>query len=567
MQHFYDGQIRRYITQIVRAFSNFSYKDGNGVEKVIPVMYGDLTKQVSNIIRDNSENKIPSAPRMAVYITGLDIDRTRTSDSSFVSKVNLRERAYDTETGTYTAEQGKGYTVERLHPVPYTLTFNIDIWSTNTDQKLQILEQILMIFNPDLEIQTTDNYVDWTSLSLIRLENTTFSSRSIPVGASDEIDVATLGFTTPIYISPPVKVKKLGVITNIITSIFNPEIGTILLDGFNPPTDAVINTADGVTVLPDGTLVNENAVQLTKTITSGNGRLDIENPLTISYRNFDLIVSDATAKLAKNRQLRVGEINWLNVLEAELPARYEPNISQIYLYKAELLNPIIGTFVINSANTFIMEIDWDVDTLPADTLLQGPILNTGSIDRVVNPLTFNPTGKYTTGTRYLFTHPLGYGLEDQFTVEEATNRIETDIDFTLSSSIPGRTGDNAVTSFEVYVDEVEVSATVTNVDGKVVLLLDSTPDIDSVVKYVLHLNEDGADAWKNADGTDILVAQNNIIEWNGTEWVNIFDASDPNNDKTYLTNLSNGQQIYWNTYYWQASIDGYYPRGTWKIVL
>ena len=280
-----------------------------------------------------------------------------------------------------------------------------------------------------------------------------------------------------------------------------------------------------------------------------------------------MIVSNATAKLAKNRQLRVGEINWLNVLEAELPARYEPNISQIYLYKAELLNPIIGTFVINSADTFVMEIDWDVDTLPADSLLQGPVLNTGSIDRVVNPLTFNPTGKYTAGTRFLFTHPLGYGLEDQFTVVEATNRIETDIDFTLNSSIPGRTGDNAVTSFEVYVDDVEVSATATNIDGKVVLLLDSTPAIDSVVKYVLHLNEDGADAWKNSDGTDILVGQNDIVEWSGTEWVSIFDASDPANDKTYLTNLSNGQQIYWNKYYWQASIDGYYPRGTWKIVL
>ena len=117
MQHFYDGQIRRYITQIVRAFSNFSYKDGSGNEKVVPVMYGDLTKQVSNIIRDNSENKIPSAPRMAVYITGLDIDRTRTSDSSFVSKVNLRERAYDSETGSYTAEQAKGYTTNRIDRV------------------------------------------------------------------------------------------------------------------------------------------------------------------------------------------------------------------------------------------------------------------------------------------------------------------------------------------------------------------------------------------------------------------------------------------------------------------
>ena len=82
MQHFYDGQIRRYITQIVRLMSNFSYKDGKGKLTEIPVMYGDLTRQVANIIRENSENKIPSAPRMAVYITGIEQDLNRMADSS-----------------------------------------------------------------------------------------------------------------------------------------------------------------------------------------------------------------------------------------------------------------------------------------------------------------------------------------------------------------------------------------------------------------------------------------------------------------------------------------------------
>ena len=81
MQHFYDGQIRRYITQIVRLMSNFSYKDGKGKLTEIPVMYGDLTRQVANIIRENSENKIPSAPRMAVYITGIEQDLNRMADS------------------------------------------------------------------------------------------------------------------------------------------------------------------------------------------------------------------------------------------------------------------------------------------------------------------------------------------------------------------------------------------------------------------------------------------------------------------------------------------------------
>ena len=238
MQFFYDGQIRRYITQIIRLMSNFSYKDGDGGLKTIPVMYGDISRQVAHIIRDNSENKLPSVPRMGVYVTGLEMDRTRLADSSFVSKVHVRERAYDSAGKEYLNEQGKNVTVERLMPTPYTLTLNADIWTSNTEQKLQIMEQIMMLFNPSLEIQTTDNYVDWTSLSVVELSQINFSSRTIPLGTETEVDVATLGFTTPIYISPPTKVKKLGVITHIITSIFNEQTGNIDLSQTMPELKA-----------------------------------------------------------------------------------------------------------------------------------------------------------------------------------------------------------------------------------------------------------------------------------------------------------------------------------------
>ena len=60
-EHFYDGQIRKYLVQLLRLFSNFSYATGDGTKTQVPVLYGDLTRQVSSILRDNSENKIPSA--------------------------------------------------------------------------------------------------------------------------------------------------------------------------------------------------------------------------------------------------------------------------------------------------------------------------------------------------------------------------------------------------------------------------------------------------------------------------------------------------------------------------
>ena len=86
--------------------SNFSYKDGDGKITQVPVMYGDITRQVGHILRDNSENKIPSAPRIGVYITGLELDRDRLADASFVGKVHLRERDYDTTNNEYLNTQG-----------------------------------------------------------------------------------------------------------------------------------------------------------------------------------------------------------------------------------------------------------------------------------------------------------------------------------------------------------------------------------------------------------------------------------------------------------------------------
>ena len=77
MQFFYDGQIRRYLLQTIRLLSNFVVKYGDGRLVRVPVMYGDSDRQVAHIQKQNSENKINSTPRIAVYITDLDLDKDR----------------------------------------------------------------------------------------------------------------------------------------------------------------------------------------------------------------------------------------------------------------------------------------------------------------------------------------------------------------------------------------------------------------------------------------------------------------------------------------------------------
>jgi len=375
MQHFYDAQIRRYLTQIIRLFGQFSYKDGKGNTKQVPVTYGDLTRQVGSILRDNSENKIPSAPRMAVYITGLEMDTTRLADSSYVNKLNIRERAFDAAGQEYLNKAGKNYTVERLMPTPYTLSVSVDIWTTNTDQKLQIIEQILMLFNPSLEIQTTDNYIDWTSLSVLEVDNINFSSRSIPTGTENEIDVATLGLKTPIYISPPAKVKKLGVITQIITAIFND-------------TGLEVNIEDDAYAqsLIQQKLVDSN--ETTQKQLGTKASLTSEDALIMTnYQNYDIVVLGDTATLYKNGLTTTD--TWTAFIAAA-PYKFESGLTELRLQRSNDLEIVIPVNKINPTNeSELLLLQPDPETLPANSIIDGPGGEKTYIDYIIDPQNYD----------------------------------------------------------------------------------------------------------------------------------------------------------------------------------
>jgi hypothetical protein len=386
MQHFYDGQVRRYITQMMRILSNFPVQDGKGQQKVVPVTYGDLSRQVANIIRENSENKLPSAPRIAVYVTGLELDKDRLTDATYTRKTNIRERAYDDANNQYLNTQGKNYTVERLIPTPYLLRINADIWASNTDQKLQILEQLLVLFNPSLEMQTTDNFIDWTSITVVNLENVQWSNRSVPIGVDSEIDIATLGFSVPIYISPPTKVKKMGVITNVITSMFDETLGTIE-SGVSAPE---LNAYDDTPV--PGATTNEFGAKATS--------LAANEMANVNYNRYGVYVDSSAAQLISGGT--VGNKNWREIFEA-LPGYYRADVSRIFLTNKNNDSTVTGTFTLNPFDEGKIEINWDNDSFPQDTVIAGRT----SIDFIIDPTRFNPSSIKTAGVRLLLLESVG----------------------------------------------------------------------------------------------------------------------------------------------------------------
>jgi len=396
MDFFYDGQVRRYVTQFMRIFIGFKTEAGDGTQKTVPVMYGDLSRQVANIIKENSENKMPTVPRIACYINGLELDNTRLTDPTFVSKMNVRERDYtfdDNGNPQYTGSQGGSYTIERLMPTPFTLTMRCDIWTSNTDQKLQLLEQILVLFNPSLEIQTTDNYIDWTSLSAVYLNNLTFTSRSIPQGVDSDIDVCSVDFTMPIYITPPAKVKKLGVVQNIIANVFTEEgdvkdIGTL-----------VYNTAEA------NAEVRVPAIDYNVLLLKSNNGQPYDYTLTLIDQD-QVVVSLGNLGI----EYKIGEdINWNSILEVE--GSYKLGSSKIF-FKQPTGFEMAGTFAVNPINENELIVTFDQDTIPTNTVIDG-VNDRGTIDAIVDPLNFNPLVKWggadniPTGTRYLLLDTIG----------------------------------------------------------------------------------------------------------------------------------------------------------------
>jgi hypothetical protein len=407
VQFFYDEQIRRFLLQFARIFSNFQVEYGRDEEGTnhtlirVPVKYGDWSRQAQTVLNNNSASTMPSTPMMTFYITALDYDRPRMQEPNFVSNIQVRQRTYDADTDSYETTQGNAFTIERLMPVPYKLTINLDIWTSNTNQKMQLLEQILVLFNPALEIQSTDNYIDWTSLTTCDLARVNWSSRTVPVGTDNPIDIATLTFNVPIWISSPAKVKKLGVVERIVASVFDAQgdASNAVLDN-----DLLLGTRQVITPYGYQALLIGNKLQA------------LRQEQVVDQPNDSLIPPASPSS----------NLLWHAVVD--MYGTLRPGVSLIKL-EQEDGTEVVGTVAYDPTDDRFLLFTIDEDTVPANTL--------DPVDAVIDPLRSGPGAGLANpilGQRYLFTEATGTwnegfaeawaGINDQPLVANANDIVE-----------------------------------------------------------------------------------------------------------------------------------------------
>ena len=391
---------------------------------------------------NNSENIINSAPFISVTIQSLQPARDRTHEPFLVDTTQVAEREFNKETQTYLNDQGSLFTTQRYMPVPYNMTIQMDLWSNNTDTKLQVLEQIFVLFNPSIQLQSNSNPLDWTSVFEVELTDIAWSNRSVPVGTDDSIDISTLTFAVPIWISPPAKVKKQSIIQRIIANIHS--VSSISDLGYDE------DYADFFGDIQDTAEV-------------------VVTPGMYSVR-----VSGASAILLNEQGV---EVKWSDITEMQGDVR---TTSLLKLNTSNdsnnFLGEVIGTISVDSTNPNNLIFNLDADTLPTDTI--------NDVDKIIDP-----RGNYP-----------GDG-----TLEAASNG-------------------------QRYLITEELSST-------------------------------GYPNW------NIDAQPNDIIEFNGSNWVVSFDASSQSGNTHYMHNTFTSKQYQWTGTQWISSYEGEYKPGYWRLVL
>ena len=390
LDYWYDEQIKRYLIQLVRIFSNFQVREytENGVNyNRVPARYGDMSRMVAHMLRNNSENIVNNAPQITVTVQNLARVPERIQDPFLVDTTQVAERQWDRENNRYTSEQGELYTTKRYMPVPYDLTIQVDIWTTNTDTKLQILEQLMILFNPSLQLQSNDNPLDWSNVFEVELQDITWSSRSVPAGVDEQLDISTLTFLVPIWISPPAKVQRQKIIQSIVADIHKVQDVSNL--GFSEDMYDFFGQIDE---------------EATNVITPNNYKLQVAN-------------GQATLLTQDNKAANILE---LIEMQGELSAtsRLELNLTEDIQDRTEL---VIGTVVKNpvSDNSLIFNID--ADTLPSDTI--------ANFDKIIDPKATRPGNGLDVqalGQRYLLTEDISTDYVEWGIEAEANDIIEFD---------------------------------------------------------------------------------------------------------------------------------------------
>ena len=206
-QQFYHETIRKIVVAFGTMFNNIQLirkdNDGNIVQSMkVPLAYGPRQKFLVRLREDPDLTKqvAITLPRLGFEIRNLYYDSTR--------KLNRVQKFRKTKSSKSNALD------VQFMPVPYNLEFELYILSKNSDDALQIVEQILPYFQPDYTLTVNDMADMGIKRDVpIVLNGITYEDDYEGDFTTRRSLIYTLSFTTKFYLYGPV--TSTGVIKTV----------------------------------------------------------------------------------------------------------------------------------------------------------------------------------------------------------------------------------------------------------------------------------------------------------------------------------------------------------------
>lgn len=210
MQYFYHKQFKKHIVSFMEIFRGMVVKtgiskDGTIKDIEVPIGYGSMDKVAASIAANNTQNLPIRLPILSANLSN-------------ISMATNRYKGIDTSSNTPYIPNGGAFPndvryLEQLSPITYNLSFDLNIFSSNLDQQFQILEQILVLFNPSIQIQTSDNIYDKARITNVTLTGIS-NGENYPLGTDRRTLLYTLNFEMIIYLTVPAAIRD-NIIKNI----------------------------------------------------------------------------------------------------------------------------------------------------------------------------------------------------------------------------------------------------------------------------------------------------------------------------------------------------------------
>ena len=260
-EHFYHKKIRNTVIAFGTIFNNVNIKrldsSGNPLQNIkVPLSYSPKEKFLArldaqqDLTGDDSKVAI-TLPRMSFEITGYSYDATR--------KLNKNQKITKVTTNADTTKMNNQYM-----PVPYNVNFSLNVYTANSDDGLQIIEQILPFFQPDYTVTMIEDTTMDTKRDIPFILNSVDYEDSY-TGSLTSLRriIYTLQFTAKVYLYGPISTS--AIIKKVSADLYSDT-------GSNAPR------VERVTVQPNPTSADkDDTYTYTTTLEFFTDTLDYEN--------------------------------------------------------------------------------------------------------------------------------------------------------------------------------------------------------------------------------------------------------------------------------------------------